>query len=163
MENYLFKKIYLILVRIGSLWHLGHSFPSPLFASKVLLSMCTTKNIRVPFLPSFQPGPMVSPQKEQAAGLSHPLPLHFIEALISDKQSRPDGLSLSSPTQPPLTGKTLYSRHRRPIILEVLEPSYTPGDEEEMATQSSNLAYRILWTEEPGGLLSMGSHRVGHN
>ena len=77
MENYLFKKIYLILVRIGSLWHLGHSFPSPLFASKVLLSMCTTKNIRVPFLPSFQPGPMVSPQKEQAAGLSHPLPTPF--------------------------------------------------------------------------------------
>ena len=64
---------------------------------------------------------------------------------------------------PPLTGKTLYSRHRRPIILEVLEPSCTPGDEEEMATHSSILAYRILWTEEPGGLLSMGSHRVRHD
>ena len=35
--------------------------------------------------------------------------------------------------------------------------------EEEMATHSSILAWRILWTEEPGGLLSMGSHRVGHN
>ena len=33
----------------------------------------------------------------------------------------------------------------------------------EMATHSSILAWRILWTEEPGGLLSMGSHRVGHN
>ena len=33
--------------------------------------------------------------------------------------------------------------------------------EKEMATHSSVLAYRILWTEEPGGLLSMGSHRVG--
>ena len=30
-----------------------------------------------------------------------------------------------------------------------------------MATHSSVLAWRILWTEEPGGLLSMGSHRVG--
>ena len=28
---------------------------------------------------------------------------------------------------------------------------------------SSILAWRIRWTEEPGGLLSMGSHRVGHN
>ena len=32
-----------------------------------------------------------------------------------------------------------------------------------MATHSSVLAQRIPWTEEPGGLLSMGSHRVGHD
>ena len=30
-----------------------------------------------------------------------------------------------------------------------------------MATHSSILAWRIPWTEEPGGLVSMGSHRVG--
>ena len=35
--------------------------------------------------------------------------------------------------------------------------------EKEMATHSSVLAWRILWTEEPGGPLSMGSHRVGHD
>ena len=35
--------------------------------------------------------------------------------------------------------------------------------EKEMATHSSILAWRILWTEEPGGLLCMGSHRVRHN
>ena len=29
--------------------------------------------------------------------------------------------------------------------------------EKEMTTHSSILAWRILWTEEPGGLLSMGS------
>ena len=34
--------------------------------------------------------------------------------------------------------------------------------EKEMATHSSILAQRIPGTEEPGGLLSMGSHRVGH-
>ena len=34
---------------------------------------------------------------------------------------------------------------------------------EEMATQSSILAWEIPWTEEPGGLQSMGSQRVGHN
>ena len=27
----------------------------------------------------------------------------------------------------------------------------------------STLAWRILWTEEPGGLQSMGSQRVGHD
>ena len=35
--------------------------------------------------------------------------------------------------------------------------------EKEMATHSSVLAWRIPGTGEPGGLLSMGSHRVGHN
>ena len=35
--------------------------------------------------------------------------------------------------------------------------------EKEMATHSSTLAWRIPWTEEPGGLQSMGSQRVGHN
>ena len=35
--------------------------------------------------------------------------------------------------------------------------------EKEMATHSSVLAWRIPGTEEPGGLPSMGLHRVGHN
>ena len=35
--------------------------------------------------------------------------------------------------------------------------------EKEMATHSSILAWRIPGTEEPGGLLSMGLHRVGHD
>ena len=35
--------------------------------------------------------------------------------------------------------------------------------EKEMATHSSILAWRIPWTEEPGGLQSTGSQRVGHD
>ena len=35
--------------------------------------------------------------------------------------------------------------------------------EKEMATHSSTLAWKIPWTEEPGGLQSMGSLRVGHD
>ena len=35
--------------------------------------------------------------------------------------------------------------------------------EKEMATHSSILAWRIPWTEEPGGLQSMGSQRVGYD
>ena len=33
----------------------------------------------------------------------------------------------------------------------------------EMATHSSILAWRMSWTEEPGGLQSMGLQRAGHN
>ena len=35
--------------------------------------------------------------------------------------------------------------------------------EKEMATHSSTLAWRSTWTEEPGGLQSMGSQRIGHD
>ena len=41
----------------------------------------------------------------------------------------------------------------------ILEVGNTP--EKEMATHSSVLAWRILWTEEPGGLPSMGLHICG--
>ena len=43
----------------------------------------------------------------------------------------------------------------------------TPGSgrspREGMANQSSILAWEIPWTEEPGGLQSIGSQSVGHN
>ena len=35
--------------------------------------------------------------------------------------------------------------------------------EKGMATHSSIPAWRIPWTEEPGGLQSMGLHRIGHD
>ena len=35
--------------------------------------------------------------------------------------------------------------------------------EEEMATHSSIIAWKIPWTEEPGRLQFMGSQRVGHD
>ena len=38
-------------------------------------------------------------------------------------------------------------------------PGRSPGGD--MSTHSSILAWRIPWTEEPGGLQAMGSHRVG--
>ena len=45
------------------------------------------------------------------------------------------------------------------------DPSLILGGEDplekEMASRSSILAWRIPWTEEPGGLQSMGSHRIG--
>ena len=47
------------------------------------------------------------------------------------------------------------------------DPGLIPGSEDplekEMATHSSILAWKIPWMEEPGGLLSRGSYRVGHD
>ena len=52
-----------------------------------------------------------------------------------------------------------------PIMQETWVQSLGGEDplEEEMATVSSILAWRIPWTEEPGGLQSMGSQRVRHD
>ena len=48
-------------------------------------------------------------------------------------------------------------------LSEVIVTYHFHALEEEMATHSSILAWRIPGTGEPGGLLSMGSHRVGHD
>ena len=52
-----------------------------------------------------------------------------------------------------------------PVVQETRVQSLGQEDplEKGMATHSSILAWRILWTEEPGGLQSMGSKRVGHD
>ena len=54
---------------------------------------------------------------------------------------------------------------RLPIMRETQVQSLDWEDllEKEMATQSSILAWKIPWTEEPGRLQSMGSQRVGHD
>ena len=46
--------------------------------------------------------------------------------------------------------------------MQVQSVSWEDPLEEEMATNSSILTWRIPWTEEPGGLQSMGSQRVRH-
>ena len=52
-----------------------------------------------------------------------------------------------------------------PAIWEtsVLSLGWEDPLEKEMATHSSILAWRIPWTEEPGGLQSVGSQRVRHD
>ena len=51
------------------------------------------------------------------------------------------------------------------VLPAMLDPPLGQEDplEEGVATHSSTLAWGILWTEEPGGLHSIGSHRVGHD
>ena len=52
-------------------------------------------------------------------------------------------------------------RRSNQSILKEISPDYSL--EKEMATHSSILAWRIPWMEEPGGLQSTGSQRVGHD
>ena len=49
----------------------------------------------------------------------------------------------------------LWSECPLVLLVEII----TFDSEKDMATHSSILAWRILWTEEPGGLLSMGSQK----
>ena len=52
--------------------------------------------------------------------------------------------------------------YRRAFDLESLRCEFDPWVGK-MATHSNILAWRIPWTEEPGGLWSIGSQAVGHN
>ena len=60
-----------------------------------------------------------------------------------------------------------YSAIRKnlPAMCEawVRSQGWEDAQEGRMATHSSILAWRIPWTEEPGGLQSMGSQRAGHD
>ena len=52
-----------------------------------------------------------------------------------------------------------------PAMQETQVQSLSQEDplEKEMATHSGILAWKIPWTEEPGGLQSIGSQRIGHD
>ena len=53
---------------------------------------------------------------------------------------------------------------RSPELIHLkIESLYTLTMEKEVATHSTLLAWRIPVTGEPGGLPSLGSHRVGHD
>ena len=76
----------------------------------------------------------------------------------------------------PWTVPTVHAHAFQVILVVKNPPAYArdirdsgliPGSgrslEEGMVTHSSILAWRIPWTEEPGGLQSMGSQRVRHD
>ena len=71
------------------------------------------------------------------------------------------GIELASLAFPVLTGGFFITSPTRKT--QVRSWGWEDPLEEEMATQSSILAWRIPWTEETGGLWSMGSKRVGYD
>ena len=77
------------------------------------------------------------------------------------RQEHQRGLPFSSPGDLPDPG----IETRSPAMQETQVQSLGQDDplEKKMATLSSILAWRIPYTEGPGGLQSMGSQRVGHD
>ena len=56
----------------------------------------------------------------------------------------------------------MYPLKRQLIVYQSISYSYDHWPEKAMASHSSTLAWKIPWTEEPGGLRSIRSLRVGH-
>ena len=72
-------------------------------------------------------------------------------------------LSKSSKIFPSGSGVKNLPATQLPQETKVLSLGEEDSLEEGMATHSRILAWRIPWTEEPDGLQSMGSQRVGHD
>ena len=78
-------------------------------------------------------------------------------------------MQFPEPHPKPATSETLrvgpqeLGFHKIPGDSELKCENLVNALEKEMATHSSILAWRIAGTEEPNGLPSMGSLRVGHN
>ena len=70
---------------------------------------------------------------------------------------------LENPTEGGAWWAAVHGFPRSPTRLSDFTFTFHSHALKEMATHSSVLAWRIPGTEEPGGLLSMGSHRVGHD
>ena len=75
------------------------------------------------------------------------------------------GASLHCTTlgEPFLWCSPTYQLHNSRQVTRGLQASISSSEKEAWATHSSILAWRIPWTEEPGGLQSMGSQRVGRD
>ena len=69
--------------------------------------------------------------------------------------------------QPGIPSPTTIPQNWHIIIIDLQNCFFTialhPLAEKAMAPHSSTLAWKIPWTEEPGGLQSMGSLRAGHD
>ena len=93
--------------------------------------------------------PFPSPVDLPDAGIKPGSPAWQADSLLSEPQGSPHTMQILK------VGDSLHT------LITLIEPhSYL---EKEMAAHSRVLAWRILWTEEPGGVLSVGLPRVGHD
>ena len=77
----------------------------------------------------------------------------------------PLGKSNGNPLQYSWTSLVAQMVNCLPVMQETRVPSLDQENtrEKEMATDSSTVAWKITWTEEPGRLQSMGPQRVRHD
>ena len=100
---------------------------------------------------------LVSPHHTLGASLPTPSHNNCLQASANVHQG------VKSPHLGGAHGKEPACQYRRLKETRVRSLGQEDPLEEGMETHSSVLAWRIPWTEEPGGLQSMGGHRVGHN
>ena len=105
-------------------------------------------------LPFLSPGDLSNPEIEHASPASHALAGGFFAIEPSGRKSM-DGGAWWAAVHGVTKSRTWLSDFAFTFHFHALE--------KEMATYSTVLAWRIPGTGEPGGLPSMGSHRVGHD
>ena len=88
----------------------------------------------------------------------------YFHALEKETATHSSILTWGIPTNKGAWRATVHGVGKSPTRLSnFIFTFYFHALEKEMATHSSVLAWRIPGTEEPGGLSSMGLHRVGHD
>ena len=101
-------------------------------------------------------------RQEDWSGLPFPSPGDLPNPEIEPKSPALEADALTSKPPGKKNGMD-ESICRARIEMQILSLGREHPLEKGMATYSSILAWRILWTDEPGELQSMGSQRVGHN
>ena len=88
--------------------------------------------------------------------------MRYVRSIVSFRKILTNLVLGIHPNRASLVAQTVK---RLPTMRETQARSLGGEDplEKEMATYSSTLAWKILWTEEPGRLQSMGLQRVGHD
>ena len=84
--------------------------------------------------------------------------IHYILLLLFTTQ-----LQAATKFKPPKWLPWWFSGKKLACQCRVSSLGWEDPLEKEIATHSSVLAWQIPWTEEPSGLQSMGSQRVGHD
>ena len=91
---------------------------------------------------------------------------HHPDDKLEEKQNRSRVYVNGFPTSDGIWASLVTQMVKRlPAMREIQVRSLGQEEplEKEMETHSSTLAWKILWTEAPGGLQFMGSQRVGHD
>ena len=91
--------------------------------------------------------------------------LYFWPNLVNDQDQDQTAWMIKRMLKGRMTSLAAQMMKNLPVVQETWDASLDQEDllEKGMATHSSILAWRIPWTEESGGLQSMGSQRVGHD
>ena len=132
---------------------------------------CLFLYLIVTFKSFFPPGPWFSPE---CFCVPSPIPGTFIASLETflwiplgggEKATAPHSSTLAWKIpwmENPMVGCSPWGPKSRTRLSDFTFTFHFHALEKEMATHSSVLAWRTPGTGEPGGLPSMGSHRVGH-